>query len=156
PRPMFPLNVAWPTPLLETEAATLYLLLAVTVTIDILLKKSDVRAALGWIGTVWLAPIFGSLLYFLFGINRVTRRALKLRRVTDALARTSGETASQAPPNIALLSKVSQKISQSPLTAGNMLTILEGGDHAYPEMLAAIQSARHSIAMSSYIFRNDP
>jgi len=153
---MFPLNVAWPTPLLETVAATLYLLLAVTVTVDILLKKSDVRAALGWIGTVWLAPIFGSLLYFLFGINRVTRRALKLRRVSDALARTSGETASQAPPNIALLSKVSQKISQSPLTAGNMLTILEGGDHAYPEMLAAIQSARHSIAMSSYIFRNDP
>jgi len=50
-------------------------LLAATVTIDILLKKSDVRSALGWIGAVWLAPIFGSLLYFLFGINRVTRRA---------------------------------------------------------------------------------
>ena len=34
------------------------------VTIDVLLKKSDVRCALGWIGAVWLAPIFGSLLYY--------------------------------------------------------------------------------------------
>ena len=38
-------------------------LLAVSVTADVLLKKSDVRAALGWIGLVWLAPILGSLLY---------------------------------------------------------------------------------------------
>jgi len=151
---MFPLEVAWPSPVLEAVAAALYVLLAATVTVDVLLKKSDVRAALGWIGTVWLAPIFGSLLYFLFGINRVTRRALKLGRV-DAVARTAGEAAPEAAPNIALLSAVSQDISKSPLTAGNRLTILEGGDQTYPEMLAAIRSAQHSIGMSSYIFRND-
>jgi len=152
---MFPLHVAWPSPVLATLAATLYVLLAAVVTVDILLKKSDVRAALGWIGTVWLAPIFGSLLYFLFGINRVTRRALKLGRVHDALERISGEATLEAAPHVALLSAVSQQISQSPLTAGNKLTILEGGDQAYPEMLAAIRSAERSVAMSSYIFRND-
>jgi cardiolipin synthase len=152
---MFPLHVAWPTPLLEALAAILYVLLAATVTIDILLKKSDVRAALGWVATVWLAPIFGSLLYFLFGINRVTRRALRLGRGGEALARASGGSVPAAAPNIALLSEVSQKVSQCPLTAGNRLTILEGGDEAYPQMLAAIREARHSIAMSSYIFRND-
>src|SRR5690348_5902185 len=152
---MFPISVTWPSPLLEMLAAGLYVLLAAAVSIDILLKKSDVRAALGWIGTVWLAPIFGSLLYFLFGINRVTRRALKLGRVDDAIARTAGEAMPGAASNIALLSSVSQEISQSPLTGGNRLTILEGGDQAYPEMLAAIEGATRSIAMSSYIFRND-
>ena len=45
-----------------------------------------VFGALGWIGAVWFAPIFGSLLYYLFGINRVTRRALKLGRLDSALA----------------------------------------------------------------------
>src|SRR5215470_13170327 len=99
---MFPLHVAWPSPLLEALAAILYLLLAAIVSIDILLKKSDVRAALGWIATVWLAPIFGSLLYFLFGINRVSRRALRLGRVDDALARISVGATLQAAPNIAL------------------------------------------------------
>ena len=152
---MFPLHVAWPSPLLAGLAAALYILLAATVTIDILLKKSDVRAALGWIATVWLAPIFGSLLYYLFGINRVTRRALRLGRVDQALGRAGAGTAPIASPNIALLSEVNQKVSQCPLTAGNRLTILECGDQAYPEMLAAIRQAQHSIAMSSYIFRND-
>ena len=152
---MFPFHLTWPTPAEATFLVALYVLLAVTVSIDVLLKKSDVRSALGWIGAVWLAPIFGSLLYYLFGINRVTRRALKLGRLDDALARLPGPTAPEAAPNIALLSEVSRQISQSPLTGGNALTILEGGDQAYPEMLAAITGAKQCIAMSSYIFRND-
>jgi cardiolipin synthase len=152
---MFPLHVAWPSPVIAALAAGLYILLAAVVTVDILLKKSDVRSALGWIGAVWLAPIFGSLLYYLFGINRVTRRALKLGRLDDALARLPDPIAPDAAPNIALLSEVSRQISQSPLTGGNALTILEGGDQAYPEMLAAIAGAKQCIAMSSYIFRND-
>jgi cardiolipin synthase len=152
---MFPLSMTWSSPPVQTAVAILDLGLAAAVTVDVLLKKSDVRAALGWIGAVWLVPIFGSLLYFLFGINRVTRRALKLGRMDDALAPASGEALPQAASNITLLSAVSQKISQSPLTGGNRLTILEGGDQAYPEMLAAIGNAKRSVAMSSYIFRND-
>jgi cardiolipin synthase len=152
---MFPLHVTWPSPVVASLAAALYVLLAAIVTIDILLKKSDVRSALGWIGAVWLAPIFGSLLYYLFGINRVTRRALRLHRVNEALARAVEPAALDAAPHIRLLSQVSQTITQCPLTAGNKLAILEGGDQAYPEMLAAIHNARHCVAMSSYIFRND-
>ena len=56
--------MTWPSPVLATLAAVLYVVLAAAVTIDVLLNKSDVRAALGWIGAVWLAPIFGSLLYY--------------------------------------------------------------------------------------------
>ena len=152
---MFPLHVAWPSPVAAALAAGLYILLAATVTVDILLKKSDVRSALGWIGAVWLAPIFGSLLYYLFGINRVTRRALKLGRLERVLARSPDPATAHVAPNIATLSDVSREISQSPLIGGNALTILEGGDQAYPDMLAAIAGAKQCIAMSSYIFRDD-
>lgn len=151
---MFPLHLTWPSPTEATLMVALYVLLAVTVSIDVLLKKSDVRSALGWIGTVWLAPIFGSLLYYMFGINRVTRRALKLGRL-DAAPRSSDSATPACVPNIALLSQVSGKITESPLVAGNALTILEGGDQAYPQMLEAIGKAEHCIAMSSYIFRDD-
>ena len=58
----------------------IYVLLAGTVTIHVLLTKSDVRAALGWIAVAWLSPVFGAVLYFVFGINRVTRRALQVCR----------------------------------------------------------------------------
>src|SRR5213082_3273466 len=106
---MFPIPVEWSSPAMETAAAILYVVLALVVTTDILLKKSDVRSALGWIGTVWLAPIFGSMLYYLFGINRVTRRALKLGRLDDALAHLPDPATPDAAPNIALLSDVSRK-----------------------------------------------
>src|SRR5258705_11307717 len=104
---MFPFHLTWPTQAEATLVVALYVLLAATVTVDILLKKSDVRSALGWIGAVWLAPIFGSLLYFLFGINRVTRRALRLHRVNEALARAVEPAALDAAPHIRLLSQVS-------------------------------------------------
>ena len=135
--------------------AVLHLGLAVIVTIDVLLKKSDVRAALGWIGAVWFAPIFGSLIYFLFGINRVTRRALKLSRLHEKQANPLQAVTPRAAAQIALLSQVSERVTRNPLTGGNEFKVLQGGDEAYPEMLAAIRSAKHSIAMSSYIFRDD-
>ena len=47
---MYPLSMIWSSPPLQTAIATLDLVLALAVTVDVLLKKSDVRAALGWIG----------------------------------------------------------------------------------------------------------
>lgn len=46
---------------------------SIAVTAHVLLRKSDVRAELGWIGIAWLSPIVGGPLYFLFRINRVAR-----------------------------------------------------------------------------------
>ena len=37
-------------------------------------------AAIGWVGVIWLTPVVGSLLYYLLGINRIRRRASRLRR----------------------------------------------------------------------------
>jgi cardiolipin synthase A/B len=152
---MFPIPVEWSSPAMETAAAILYVVLALVVTTDVLLKKSDVRSALGWIGAVWLAPIFGSILYYLFGINRVTRRALKMSRLDDAQASPPANIEPDCSPNIALLSDVNERITHAPVTAGNAVTILEGGDAAYPVMLAAIAGARDCIAFASYIFRDD-
>src|SRR5436190_11340635 len=116
---MFPLHVTWPSPVVASLAAALYVLLAAIVTIDILLKKSDVRSALGWIGAVWLAPIFGSILYFMFGINRVTRRALKMSRRGDGHASQPANVGPDASPHIALLCDVSERVTHAPLIAGN-------------------------------------
>src|SRR5471032_2311064 len=123
---MFAIPLPLSSPTVALLVAILHVLLAGLVTADVLLKKSDVRGALGWIGAVWFAPIFGSLLYYLFGINRVTRRALKLGRLDDTMGRPPAPVQAHAAPNIVLLSEVSEKISQSPLTSGNELTILEG------------------------------
>ncbi len=137
-------------------ATALYFLLAVTVTVDVLLKKSDVRGALGWIGAAWFSPIFGGLIYYLFGINRVTRRALKMSRLGNAQApRSIAAALPDAPEQIRLLLDVGARVTGGPLTDGNDLVVLEGGDAAYPQMLAAIAGAKRCIALTSYIFRDD-
>ena len=152
---MFPISIPWSSPLVEGLALALYILVAGLVTIDVLLKKSDVPRALGWIGLVWLTPIFGSLLYYLFGINRVTRRALKMGRLARKQATPPGSTQPDASKHITQLCDVSGRVSGEPLTAGNALTVLDSGDQAFPVMLEAIRGAKHSIALVSYIFRND-
>jgi cardiolipin synthase A/B len=57
-----------------------HLILAGVVTAHVLLHKADTKSAFGWIGVAWLSPIFGAALYWAFGINRVSRRATRLRR----------------------------------------------------------------------------
>jgi len=153
---MFPIWIGASSRIWDGYGVLLYLLLAMVVSADVLLKKSDVRGALGWIGAVWLSPVLGSILYYMFGINRVMRRASRLARLDNK------ETAARDAPaepkgadNIRTLAEVGKRITDAPLAAGNAIAILRGGDEAYPAMLAAIAQARHSVAMASYIFRDD-
>ena len=153
---MFPTWIGGFWPLAIMPWTIIYVVLAGLVTADVLLKKSDVRGALGWIGAVWLAPIIGALLYYMFGINRVMRRALKLARLDDRETAARGAPAEpEGASNIRTLAEVGKRITDAPLAAGNGITILEGGDRAYPVMLEAIRSARHSLALASYIFSDD-
>lgn len=61
-------------------AGVLYLLLHIVVTVHILLFKEDTKSAIGWIGLVWFAPIIGTILYILLGINRIHKAPLSLAR----------------------------------------------------------------------------
>ena len=62
-----------------TALSLTHLLLAVGVTTHVLLYKREINTSAAWIGLAWLAPILGSVLYLLLGINRVRRRAISLR-----------------------------------------------------------------------------
>jgi cardiolipin synthase A/B len=132
----------------------LHLLLSACVTCHVLLRKRDVSAAIGWIGLAWFSPILGSVLYLLFGINRVRLRALRLK---------GGKSVSLQPPvpyfqpgdAMAPLEHAIGVITRRPALEGSSVTMLHCGDEAYPLMLAAIADARHCVGLSSYILHND-
>ena len=133
--------------------AFLHLALAVGVTVHVLLTKREAGSSVAWIGLAWLAPILGSVLYLLLGINRVRRRAQSLRR-----PRPTARAQNVARPrsdHLAALEHAGQRLTGRPAEEGNAIRILRNGDNAYPEMLAAIDAATRSIALSSYIFRAD-
>ncbi len=139
---------------LEALVALAYTLTALAVTVHVLLTKRDVRAALGWIALAWLTPAVGALIYYGFGINRVSRRATRI-------AAFQGMPAPAAPdppallPEIADLAAIVGRVTGRALVPGNAVALFCGGDEAYPAMLAAIREAKRSIALASYIFRGD-
>jgi cardiolipin synthase len=131
------------------------LVVAVAVTIHVLLRKRDIGAAIGWIGLAWLSPILGGLIYFVFGINRVRRRARKLRDDPRGARRRHGPIEPSRDDHLAPLERAATAITGRPPESGNAVRVLHHGDEAYPDMLAAIAGARDSIALSSYILRDD-
>ena len=138
-----------------TALSVVHLVLAIAVTTHVLLYKREINTSAAWIGLAWLAPILGSALYLLLGINRVRRRALSLRgrRPTDVpegAAFTSGRD-----DHLAHLERAGYHITHRPTERGNSVRVLRNGDEAYPLMVAAIEAAQHSVVLSSYIFRAD-
>jgi cardiolipin synthase len=131
------------------------LILAVLVTIHILLRKREVSTAIGWIGLVWFAPILGAIGYAVLGVNRVRRRALLLRPPDPSGDGRPERPALAVDDELAQLDRSIGHLTGRPLRAGASVRAYHNGDAAYPPMLAAIAAAKHSVGMSSYIFRND-
>jgi len=124
-----------------------------------LLHKRDTRAATLWIGVVWLMPGFGPVLYLVFGVNRIRRRAISLRLKKPshrAIPQNLGEPQHAGAEHLKMLAHVVNRIAVFPLTSGNHVQPLVNGDEAFPAMLAAIKSAKKTISLSTYIFDNDP
>lgn len=142
------------------------LVAAIVLSAHAILHKRDSRAAVGWVGLIWLVPVVGGILYVLFGVNRIRRAATALR--TQATPRLSGGFAELAVAETVLdvlperdahlvsLGRLVDRVTRRPLTSGNAVTPLENGETAFPAMLEAIANARQSVALSTYIFDDDP
>ena len=140
-------------------AAGFDFLAALLASVHALLHKRDSRAATLWIGVIWLMPLLGPILYLVFGVNRIRRRAIALRLTKPAdriIPANLGEPQLAGVEHLKLLADVVSRIAAFPLTPGNQVQPLVNGDEAFPAMLAAIESAKKSISLSTYIFDNDP
>lgn len=131
-----------------------------------LLHKRDPRAALGWVVVCVMFPLAGPIFYGLFGINRVRRSAARLR--DEATLRRKGTSSPlhggkesdsppgsikehQTPPQFRYLEKVGRHVTKRLLIRGNTVIPLHNGEMTYPKMLQAIQDAKSSIFLTTYI-----
>ena len=82
-----------------------------------------------------------------------THGPLSAARSQQVIEKLKGDNpqANQLDRHLAL----EQAISDSPISAGNRVRLLENGPATYRAMLAAIAGARSSINMESYIFEDD-
>ncbi|MBW1915023.1 MAG: cardiolipin synthase [Deltaproteobacteria bacterium] len=132
----------------------------------VLLRKRDTKAATGWIGLILFSPPLGVCLYWLFGINRIQRRA-RIRLAGKEIASLPELHGVISPAQVeerlgekhftglVMLCRLTEKVTRQPLMDGNQIVPLVNGDEAFPAMLAAIREARSSISLVTYIFDND-
>jgi len=145
--------------------AALTLTLAALASGHALLHKRDSRSATVWVGFIWFVPLGGAVLYFIFGVNRIKRRAVLLRGnlerfsarpvVTECSVAQLATWLPVESQHLTALASSSATFLTRPLLPGNRVTLLINGDEAYPAMLAAIGGARESITLSTYIFDRD-
>ncbi len=102
----------------------------------------------------WLAPVSGALLYVGFGINRVKRRARRLMGSVRNIGPLVTSDISSTDP-IERLKIAVRNITGQDIEIGKVGGVLNFGDEAYPQMLAAIEGAKFRIGLSTYIFRTD-
>jgi cardiolipin synthase len=144
--------VPWvPTPILTT----IHVVFALAVTLHVLWHKREIGSTIAWMGLAWLSPLIGSLLYLLFGINRVHRKAHRMRRRRTMPGGKERPGATSRDDHLIALERAVGVITNRPLLAGNDIKVLRNGDEAYPAMIAAIDQAKSSLCLASYIFDDD-
>lgn len=154
------------------HAATSFVVVVTAVlSASVILYKRNERAAIAWVGLILLSPIIGSIAYLLLGINRIRRRAVRVRPhavdETESLSHSQTATCRTSAADMAdsghlspvglhrELTRLTDALAPNRLTPANSVTPLVNGDAAYPEMVLAIEGARRSICFESYIFKYD-
>ena len=139
-----------------------------------LTTRRESAATILWIFVAWSFPVVGPLLYLMFGINRVPRKALRKQKASRRLqaerqtraeiaisgamlqcAREFLASGKDAESCIYLNRTLDRLTPETPLLAGNSATPFVDGDQAYPAMLAAIAGARRHIHLQTFIIGND-
>jgi len=132
---------------------TLHVVVATAAGVHVLLYKRNSRAALGWLGLVIVFPLAGPLLYALFGINRVRRKALRI--AGDGPPGAAEPALRVFPPRGTAFGRPGLAVTGKAPSPGNRVRTFHDGEQAYPAMLGEIGRARREVLLSTYIFDND-
>lgn len=129
--------------------------LALYSAVHALLHKTDSRAAFGWIALSLFFPLFGPIMYFLFGVNRVQARAKKLDNTPPKPDSSSKNFQLDIPDSLRNLQHITYQLTKLPLMGGNSIEVLFSGKETYPAMLESIHAAKKCVYLSTYIFKVD-
>ncbi|HCE43862.1 MAG TPA: cardiolipin synthase [Lentisphaeria bacterium] len=144
------------------------------VAVHILLNKhEEATSALAWLIIVFSFPIAGTLLYIVFGINRIYTKGVDIQNANDfvsslkhdpklVLAGKYFETSNrhiyktEKPQDYPIFCSSLDKLMPDtmPLT-GNRLELLLDGTKAYPKMIEEIEKAKSTIHLQSFIIMDD-
>ncbi|HEX8038784.1 MAG TPA: cardiolipin synthase [Chryseosolibacter sp.] len=144
-----------------------YIIVLVVVCLRIIYDTTSTNKTLAYLLLVIFVPILGILFYFSFGINYRKRRVYSKKLIEDDVLRRElirqiiSRTETNLKLNTATIREGASLVhlllndSLSPLTVGNEVTLLHNGEGKFPQVLKALEDARHHIHIEYYIYEND-
>jgi len=127
-----------------------------------LTKKRSTVSTVAWIMAIVTMPYVGSLLYLIFGIERVHRRVRGRIAAFEAMTHSLPQLAVQhLLPMDRLTStqqsllRLTQRVAHTPATTGNRVQLYAQTTAAFQAIQEAITAAQRSIHLEYYIWQPD-
>jgi cardiolipin synthase A/B len=144
-----------------------YIIILILVCLRIVYDTTSTNKTLAYLLLAIFVPVVGMLFYFSFGINYRKRRVYSKKLIQDDALRQEvineviGETERNLRENDHKIGDASGLVrllltdSFSPLTTGNHVKLLLNGEQKFPEVLEALENAKHHIHIQYYIYEDD-
>jgi cardiolipin synthase len=129
----------------------------------LLLKKREPTSSVAWILLIIALPVLGGLLFLVFGINRVERLAVGMKRETRRVLGPNLPELTQfeSPPKDSReplqngLMRLATQINLMPATFGNRVEVLDRTPRTFALIEQAIGAAKQTLHLEYYIWRPD-
>lgn len=144
-----------------------YVLLIILVCLRVIYETRTNTKAVAYLLLVIFVPLLGMLIYFAFGANyrkrklynrKLTADEAQSRQLRDTIlnySRTTYLDSGDAVRRNRGLAFMLAHNSMSALSSGNAVRLLINGEEKFPEVLKALEHARHHIHIAYYIFEDD-
>jgi cardiolipin synthase len=156
-------------PVAARVAGVFFWVVALALVPLVLVRRKEPSSTIAWILTLVFLPALGSVLFLLFGRDRV-RWPARRKRELDAIVRAKMEevpSARDVPEGVPesklsavspferALFRVGARLTHQRATSGNKVDVLTDGNAAYDAIGAAIDGARHHVHAQYYLIRDD-
>lgn len=139
-----------------------YLLTLLLVPWVFLQKRKQPVSTLAWIMAILILPYLGGLLFVVFGVNRVERRASRRAESNLAIGRVLPELTQYQllpdeafEPQVRRLMRLADRVADTHPCYGNKIELLADTHKMFELIEHAIQSATHSLHLEYYIWQPD-
>jgi cardiolipin synthase len=125
-------------------------------------KKKQPESTVAWLTTIIFIPLLGGVLFLIFGINRVARKAERKAMASRAIARHMPELSqyqlipgeSQTKQQRRLI-RLATHIAETVPTEGNKVEVLADTNRTLGLIEQAVQEAKESLHLEYYIWQPD-